>query len=238
MLDSILSASLPQGYTVNSQTLYQMRDLKQPHGILLIADEIYHHVGFVIAHGDGDVALVNDAERHGGVWSPRPDFLDIGYAEDDEHPSIVILVTRPLISIADVGEEIVGNLVFALQILAVLVGGTCHLYPTIWLPLIEQCQAFTIVPVCLHLLILHVISVVKKIHGERLTNPCRLTPTKSNFPPDSRPYVDLKLVYGGKGSKKKHIREKTPKNNLLKFRIRSTIGRFFQELKGRLKIEN
>lgn len=40
VLDSILSASLPQGYTVNSQTLYQMRDLKQPHGILLIADEM------------------------------------------------------------------------------------------------------------------------------------------------------------------------------------------------------
>ena len=40
VLDSVLSASLPQGYTVNRQTLYQMRDLKQPHGILLIADDM------------------------------------------------------------------------------------------------------------------------------------------------------------------------------------------------------
>ena len=40
VLDRVLSASLPQGYTVNRQTLYQLRDLKQPHGILLIADEM------------------------------------------------------------------------------------------------------------------------------------------------------------------------------------------------------
>lgn len=40
VLDSVLSASLPQGYTVNRQTLYQMRNLKQPHGIVVLADEL------------------------------------------------------------------------------------------------------------------------------------------------------------------------------------------------------
>ena len=40
VFDSVLSASLPQGYTVNSQALYQLRSLKKPHGILLVADEL------------------------------------------------------------------------------------------------------------------------------------------------------------------------------------------------------
>jgi len=40
VFDSVLSTSLSQGYTVNSQTLYQLRNLKEPHGILLIAHEM------------------------------------------------------------------------------------------------------------------------------------------------------------------------------------------------------
>lgn len=40
VFDSVLSASLPQGYSVNRQTLYQMRDMKHPHGILVVADEV------------------------------------------------------------------------------------------------------------------------------------------------------------------------------------------------------
>ena len=40
VFDSVLSASLSQGYTVNRQTLYQLRSLKKPHGILVLADEL------------------------------------------------------------------------------------------------------------------------------------------------------------------------------------------------------
>ena len=40
VLDSVLSASLLQGYTVNRQTLYQLRNLKELHGILLVADDM------------------------------------------------------------------------------------------------------------------------------------------------------------------------------------------------------
>ena len=41
VFDSVLSASLPQSYTVSNQSLYQMyKSLKQPHGILLLADDM------------------------------------------------------------------------------------------------------------------------------------------------------------------------------------------------------
>lgn len=40
VFDSVLSASLPQGYTVNRQTLYQLRNLKEPHGILMVTDNM------------------------------------------------------------------------------------------------------------------------------------------------------------------------------------------------------
>lgn len=40
VFDSVLKASLPQGYSVNRQTLYQLKNMKQPHGILLVAEDI------------------------------------------------------------------------------------------------------------------------------------------------------------------------------------------------------
>ena len=40
VFDSVLAASLPHGYTVNRQTLYQLRNLKEPHGILIVADDM------------------------------------------------------------------------------------------------------------------------------------------------------------------------------------------------------
>ena len=41
VFDSVLAASLPQDYTVNSLTLYQLRTMKQPHGILLVTGQMY-----------------------------------------------------------------------------------------------------------------------------------------------------------------------------------------------------
>lgn len=40
VFDSVLSTSLPQDYTVNRQTFYQWRDMKEPHGILVVADNM------------------------------------------------------------------------------------------------------------------------------------------------------------------------------------------------------
>ncbi len=36
--------------------------------LLLVADEVNHHVCLVIADGNGDVAFVDDTQGHGGVW--------------------------------------------------------------------------------------------------------------------------------------------------------------------------
>ena len=43
------------------------------------------HIGFVIAYGDGNIALMDDTQRHGGVWGTAAYFLDIRDTEDDEH---------------------------------------------------------------------------------------------------------------------------------------------------------
>ena len=96
---------------------------------------------------------MDDTEWYGGVWSTWAYLLDVWYTQDDEHPSVVIFVTGTLIGIADVTDEIVRYLESLLQIFTVIVCWTGHLYPTIWLPLCEWCQALACIPECLHLLI-------------------------------------------------------------------------------------
>ena len=103
--------------------------------LLLVADEVDHHVGLEVADRDGDVALVDDAEGDGGVGRAGAYLLDVGDAEDDEHPAVVILIAGPLVGIGDVGEEIIGYLEPLLQFLLVLLRGTSDLYPAIGLPL-------------------------------------------------------------------------------------------------------
>ena len=46
--------------------------------LLVVTNEVYHHVGLVIAHSDGHVALVNNTERHRGVRRTRAYLLHIG----------------------------------------------------------------------------------------------------------------------------------------------------------------
>ncbi len=118
--------------------------------LLLVGHEVDHHVGLVEADRDGDVALVYDAEGHGGVGRARSDLLHIGYAEDDEHPSVVILIAGSLIGIADVAEEVIGDVELLFQFALVLVGGTSDLYPAVGLPLWYGLQALLNVPICFH----------------------------------------------------------------------------------------
>ena len=35
--------------------------------LLLITHEVYHHIRFIVAHRDGDIALVNDTQRDRGI---------------------------------------------------------------------------------------------------------------------------------------------------------------------------
>ena len=82
---------------------------------LLIAHEVDHHIGLVIAHGNGDITLVYDAQRDCSVRSSASYLLDIGNTQNDEHPAVVIFVAGTLIGIADVGKEVVGNIEFLFQ---------------------------------------------------------------------------------------------------------------------------
>ena len=45
---------------------------------LMEAHEIDHHVRLVVAYRDGDIAFVDDTQRHGGIGRATSYFLDIG----------------------------------------------------------------------------------------------------------------------------------------------------------------
>ena len=90
--------------------------------LLLETHEVDHHVGLIIANRDGDVTLVDDTKRYGGIWRAASDLLDVRDTENDEHPSVVVFITGTLIGIADIRKEIVGNLKFIFQQALVFIG--------------------------------------------------------------------------------------------------------------------
>ena len=118
--------------------------------LLLVRHKVDHHVCLVIAHSDSDIALVYDTKRHSGVWRTRAYLLDIRYTKNDEHPSVVILVARTFVGIADVGEKIVGYVEFVFQKLLVVVCRTCYLYPTVGLPFVDGLKCRVCIPKCSH----------------------------------------------------------------------------------------
>lgn len=119
--------------------------------LLLERDEVYHHVGLIVAHRDGDVALVNNTQRDGCIRGSGTYFLDKGDAQNDEHPAVIVFITGTLVGVADVGKEIVGNLEAFLEFALVFFCRTSHLYPAVRLPLIELTQSIGRIPVSLHL---------------------------------------------------------------------------------------
>ena len=80
----------------------------------------------------------------------RPYLLDVGYTQDDEHPTVVVLIACALIGIADVAEEIIGYVELLFEFSLVLVGGACHLNPAVGLPFGNGFQGLFNVPICLH----------------------------------------------------------------------------------------
>ena len=129
----------------------QVYVIDEAHAALLVErHEVEHHVGLVEADGDGHVALVNDTQRHGGVGRARAYLLHIGYAQDDEHPTVVVLVAGTLVGIADVTDEIVGNVEALFEFALIVLCRTRHLYPTVRLPLRQVGKIAGSVPVCLH----------------------------------------------------------------------------------------
>ena len=117
---------------------------------LLIAYEVEHHVCFIVTNGDGHVAFMDNTQWHSGIGRPGPYLLDIGNTEDNQHPTVVVLIAGTLIGIADIAYKIIRDVEFLFQLLPVFIGWTGDLYPTIWLPLLEWCQVAIGVPECLH----------------------------------------------------------------------------------------
>ena len=102
--------------------------------LLLIANEVYHHIGFEIAQCHTHALAHDDTQGDGDIGRARPHLFHIRYTQDDENPPFVKFVACPLVGIADVRKEIVGNIESFLQILLVLLCGACNLYPAVGLP--------------------------------------------------------------------------------------------------------
>ena len=69
---------------------------------------------------------------------------------------IVVLITGTLVGIADVWHKIVGDVESLFEFSLVFFCGAGHLYPAVWLPLTEVAQFARSIPICFHVLILHV----------------------------------------------------------------------------------
>ena len=118
--------------------------------LLLIRHKIDHHIGLVVADGDGDIALMDNSQRYRSIRCARAYLFHIGDTQNDEHPAVVIFITGTLICIADVREEVVGNIELLLQHLLVFFCRTRYLYPAIGLPLLELAQSTLSIPIGLH----------------------------------------------------------------------------------------
>ena len=145
---------------------------------LLEGEEVDHHVRLIITDGDGNIALMDDTKWHGSIRSTAADFLDIGNTQDNQHPSVVVLITGTLVGIADVRHEVIGDIELLFEFVLVFFGGACHLYPAIGLPLCELGQSaypFFVSEMVLAAKGLAALSLIP-----RLTN--------CNCPPGNRPY--------------------------------------------------
>ena len=77
-------------------------------------------------------------------------FLDVGIAEDDERPYLVIVTARALIFISNVVNEIIRDFEVVNQKILVFAAGAGHLHPAVGLPLVESAQSVAVVPECTH----------------------------------------------------------------------------------------
>ena len=117
---------------------------------LLEREEVDHHVRFIETDGNRDIALMDNTEGHGGIRCSTADLLDIGNTQDDEHPTVIVLITGTLVGIADIRHEVIRDIELLFEFALVFFGGASHLYPAIGLPLCELGQSALGVPVSLH----------------------------------------------------------------------------------------
>ncbi len=118
--------------------------------LLLIGDEVNHHVCLEVADGDEDVAFHDDTEGNGGVGGAAFCFLDVWDTQDDEHPAFVDVVAGTFIGIGDVADVVVGDVEGLFQEVDVFLGGAGDLHPAAGLPFANGTQTIRSVPVCSH----------------------------------------------------------------------------------------
>ena len=78
-------------------------------GLLLIGDEVVHHVCLEVADRNEDVAFHDDTERDGGVGRAALCLFDVGDTQDDEHPSVVDVVAGTFVGIGNIADVVIGN---------------------------------------------------------------------------------------------------------------------------------
>ena len=118
--------------------------------LLLIRYKVNHHVRLEVAHRDADVLVQDDAQRDGGVRRARTYFLNVGYAQDNQYPALVVFITRALVFISDVVQKIGGYVQLVKQEVFIVLRGAGYLCPAIGLPLVGGTQCAIKIPVSSH----------------------------------------------------------------------------------------
>ena len=96
-------------------------------------DEVRQQFCLVIADGDYDVVVGDDADGHRDEGYLRVAALH-GDTQDGEQPVAFGLGTRPFVGIGNVFEERFGNIQFAGEELEIVVVGAFYVYPAIGRP--------------------------------------------------------------------------------------------------------
>ena len=117
---------------------------------LLIADEINHHIGFVVTHRHANTFVDNDTKRDCCVRGTASHFLHIRNTKDNQCPALVIFVARALILISDVVKKVSRDFKFVEEKIFIIGRGTRHLCPAVWFPFLNRAQALIDIPECSH----------------------------------------------------------------------------------------
>ena len=117
---------------------------------LLVTDEIHHHSGFLIADGDDNIFLYDYTKRYSCVRCSWTDGLEMRYTQNYHQPSVIIVITCSLISIANVCDEVVGHVKFVDEEVDVVFYRAGDLHPAWLLPSRNGFDAIFCIPKCAH----------------------------------------------------------------------------------------
>ena len=105
--------------------------------LLLVRHEVNHHVRLEVADGDADILVEDDTQGDGRMRCARPHLFDVWNTQNDERPSVVVVITGALILISDIVKEVIGYMQFVKEKFLVIGCWTGHLHPAIWLPFVQ-----------------------------------------------------------------------------------------------------